>query len=63
MLKCVYCSKQYDLHKGLTLIMKDGTVNHFCSSKCRKNKFLKRRKVRWISKKVKEKKVSSEVSK
>jgi len=51
--KCVYCFKQYDLHKGLTLIMKDGTINHFCSSKCRKNKFLKRRKVRWISKKKK----------
>lgn len=58
--KCVYCKKMYDVHKGLTLIMKDGTVNHLCSSKCRKNMFMKRRKVRWISKLKKDK---SEVKK
>ncbi len=49
-MKCVYCGKEYDMHKGLTLVMKDGTINHFCSAKCRKNKKMKRRKVRWISK-------------
>lgn len=49
--KCVYCGENYDIHKGLTLIMKDGTINHLCSSKCRKNMFMKRRKVRWITKK------------
>ncbi len=53
--KCVYCGKDYDSHKGLTLVTKDGSVNYFCSSKCRKNKLMKRRKVRWISKKKKEK--------
>lgn len=53
--KCVYCKKMYDVHKGLTLVMKDGTVNHLCSSKCRKNMFMKRRKVRWISKLKKDK--------
>lgn len=54
--KCVYCGKEYNLHKGLTLIGKDGGVNYLCSAKCRKNKSMKRRKVRWISKtkKVKE---------
>ncbi|MFH1503296.1 MAG: 50S ribosomal protein L24e [Candidatus Diapherotrites archaeon] len=52
--KCVYCAKDYDIHKGLTLIMKDGTINYLCSSKCRKNMLMRRRKVRWISKKKKE---------
>ena len=53
--KCVYCGKEYDTHKGLTLVMKDGTINYLCSSKCRKNMKMKRRKVRWISKKKKSK--------
>ncbi len=48
--KCVYCGKMYENPKGLTLIMKDGTINHLCSPKCRKNMAMKRRKVRWISK-------------
>ncbi len=51
--KCVYCGKDYDIHKGLTLVMNNGIVNHLCSSKCRKNMLMKRRKVRWISKKKK----------
>ena len=32
--------------------MKDGVINYLCSSKCRKNMLMKRRKVRWISKSV-----------
>ena len=48
MTKCVYCGKDYDVPRGLTLVMKDGTINHLCSSKCRKNMLLKRRKVNWI---------------
>ncbi len=54
--KCSYCSKDYDIHKGLTLVLKDGAVKHLCSSKCRKNMLMKRRKVRWISKLKKDKK-------
>ena len=53
--KCVYCGKDYDAHKGLTLVKNDGSVNHLCSSKCRKNMLMKRRKIRWVSKKKKEK--------
>ena len=53
--KCVYCGKDYDSHKGLTLVKNDGSVNHLCSSKCRKNMLMKRRKIRWISKSKKEK--------
>ena len=55
MSKCVYCGKTYDFHRGLTLAMNDGTINYFCSAKCRKSKFMKRRNVRWISKAKKSK--------
>ena len=48
--KCVYCAKIYDGHKGITLIMKNGKINHLCSSKCQKNMLMKRRNVKWISK-------------
>ena len=54
--KCSYCSKVYDEHKGLTLVMNSGVINHLCSSKCRKNMEMKRRKVRWILKGKKTKK-------
>ncbi|MFA4952837.1 MAG: 50S ribosomal protein L24e [Candidatus Pacearchaeota archaeon] len=49
--KCSYCGKDYDFHKGLSLVMNDGNVKFLCSSKCRKNMKMSRRKVRWISKK------------
>ena len=48
----------YENPRGLTLVMVNGTINHLCSSKCRKNMKMKRRKVRWISKTKKEKVVS-----
>jgi len=55
--KCSFCGKEYDLHKGLSFVMKDGSVKHLCSGKCRKNMLMKRRKIRWISK---TKKIKSE---
>ena len=60
MLKCSYCGKEYSEHKGLTLVFNDGNVKHLCSSKCRKNLKMRRRKVRWISK---EKKVDKKIEK
>ena len=48
--KCVYCGKLYDVPMGLTRVMNDGRIQYLCSSKCRKNMLMKRRKVRWISK-------------
>jgi len=57
--KCVYCGKDYEFPKGLTLIGKDGSVNYLCSAKCRKNMKMKRRKVRWISKLKKGKRAES----
>lgn len=51
--KCVYCGKMYESPKGLTLVSKDGTAKYLCSSKCRKNMKMKRRKIRWVTKKKK----------
>ena len=51
--KCSYCGKMYEPPRGLTLVMNDGTVRSLCSAKCRKNMAMKRRKVRWVSKKKK----------
>jgi ribosomal protein L24E len=48
--KCVYCGKTYEFPRGLTLVMKDGTVNYLCSPKCKKNMAMKRRKVEWVRK-------------
>ena len=53
--KCSYCKRDYELHEGVTLVMINGTINHLCSSKCKKNLALKRRKVRWVSKGVENK--------
>ena len=50
MTKCVFCGRDESPYKGLHLIRNTGTVDFFCSSKCRKNATkLKRdkRKVRW----------------
>ena len=50
MTKCVFCGKEEASFRGVHLIKNDGTVNFFCSSKCRKNALkLKRdkRKLKW----------------
>ncbi len=46
--KCSYCQKNYEYPRGLTLVMTNGDVNYLCSSKCRKNMLMGRRKVRWL---------------
>jgi large subunit ribosomal protein L24e len=57
--KCSYCGKDYELPRGLTLVKTDGNVKYLCSSKCRKNMLMGKRKVRWILKsKTKDKKSS-----
>ncbi len=55
MVKCSYCGKEYDLHRGTTLVTTKGEAVHLCSGKCRKNRLMKRRKVRWVSKAKKDK--------
>ena len=56
---CSYCKKEYKFPRGLTFVMNDGTIKYFCSSKCRKNFKMKRRKVNWILKKFKSKKIEN----
>jgi len=51
--KCSYCGEQYEPPRGLTFVLNDGNLRYLCSSKCRKNMLMKRRKVKWISKKNK----------
>lgn len=48
--ECSYCGKEYEIPRGLTLVFNDNTSRKLCSSKCRKNMLMKRRKVRWIIK-------------
>jgi large subunit ribosomal protein L24e len=49
-MKCVFCGKDKESYLGVQLIKNDGSVNFFCSGKCRKNALkMKRdkRKVKW----------------
>lgn len=59
--ECSFCKKDYEIHLGLTLVLNDGNVLHFCSSKCRKNWELGRqgKKVQWIKKEKKAKKAKA----
>jgi len=50
MTKCTFCGKEKDPHKGLHLIKNLGSIQFFCSSKCRKNSqnlHRDKRKIRW----------------
>ncbi|KAA0003866.1 MAG: 50S ribosomal protein L24e [Thermoplasmata archaeon] len=47
---CTFCGGEIEPGTGMMYVKKDGTVYHFCSSKCKKNLlYLGRepRKVRW----------------
>lgn len=58
--KCSYCGKTYEFPRGLSFVKNDGTVKYLCSSKCRKNMAMKRRKVNWIRKANHEEPVSEQ---
>ena len=50
MTKCVFCGKEESPYKGVHLITNDGSMNFYCSSKCRRNALnLKRdkKKLKW----------------
>ena len=49
---CSFCKENYEFPKGLTFVLKDGTLKYFCGSKCRKNSKMGRdsRKVKWVKK-------------
>jgi ribosomal protein L24E len=48
--KCSYCGTNYEFPRGLTYVKADGSVKNLCSSKCKKNMLMKRRRVNWIAK-------------
>ena len=47
--RCSFCKQNYEFPRGLTLVLNDGSINYFCSSKCRKNHQMKRdpKKINW----------------
>jgi len=46
--KCSYCNKDYDFPRGTTLVNSvSGKISYYCSSKCRKNSLMKRKKKKW----------------
>ena len=50
MVKCVFCGKEESYHKGIYLIKNDGSMNYYCSGKCKKNAIKlgrDKRKVGW----------------
>ncbi|MBU1136664.1 MAG: 50S ribosomal protein L24e [Nanoarchaeota archaeon] len=48
--KCSYCKKNYEIHKGVSVVESSkGNVYYYCSSKCRKNAEMKRKKKKWTN--------------
>jgi len=46
--KCSNCGKDYESFLGLQLVDSvTGNIKYFCSSKCRKNALMKRKKRKW----------------
>lgn len=58
MVKCNYCSKQVKPGHGITFVTIDSRVLNFCSSKCRKNFKLGRKKKKWALKEKTKKQVN-----
>tara|TARA_Y100000310_G_scaffold298381_1_gene332288 strand:- start:15599 stop:15802 length:204 start_codon:yes stop_codon:yes gene_type:complete len=63
--ECSFCKRQYEFPRGMTLVLANGDLLRFCSSKCQKNNKLGRigKKVNWVRKEKKVAKVSGEVAK
>ena len=55
MAKCIFCSKNIESGKGVTLVEDTGKINNFCSRKCRKSKKMGRdsKKLPWAKVKIK----------
>ena len=53
MVRCTYCKTEIRPGRGITFVEVSGKIHHFCSSKCKFNKNMKRdpKKVKWITKK------------
>ncbi|MEM1994176.1 MAG: 50S ribosomal protein L24e [Nitrososphaerales archaeon] len=51
--RCSFCSRELKQGYGIMLVRIDGSIEYYCSSKCRKNALhLKRdpRKLKWVTK-------------
>jgi len=52
MTKCVFCGQEKPDFTGVHLIKNDGTIEFYCSSKCRKNRLKlgrDKRRVKWTN--------------
>jgi len=50
MAKCSFCGKEYSENKGVVLVNSvSGKITYLCSSKCRKNFEMKRKKRKWTN--------------
>ncbi|HCX45377.1 TPA: 50S ribosomal protein L24e [Patescibacteria group bacterium] len=50
--KCTFCNKDYEFPRGTTVVNSiSGAIYYYCSSKCRKNAEMKRKKRKWSGKK------------
>jgi large subunit ribosomal protein L24e len=50
MVKCAFCGQEENSYKGVHLLKNDGSIDYFCSSKCRKNSTKlgrDKRKLKW----------------
>jgi large subunit ribosomal protein L24e len=49
---CSFCKTNYEFPRGTTVVLKDGSIRFYCSSKCRKNAEMGRlpKKVKWVKK-------------
>lgn len=49
MVKCIFCGKVFDTQSGGVTIFDaiTGAARSYCSSKCRKNALMNRRKKKW----------------
>ncbi|MBS3090110.1 hypothetical protein J4461_04530 [Candidatus Pacearchaeota archaeon] len=50
MVKCFFCGREESPVRGVHLIKNDGSIQYFCSSKCRKNTLKltrDKRKLKW----------------
>ncbi len=50
MVKCVFCGRDENSYKGVHLLKNDGSIDYFCSGKCRKNAIRlgrDKRKLKW----------------
>ena len=50
MVKCVFCGYEAGFQTGIHLLKNDGTVDYYCSGKCRKNALnlgRDKRKIKW----------------